>query len=228
MKILSLETATIAGSIAILDDCTGLIGEVRTDVKIVHAERLMPSIEWLLKTSKINIEEIDAFAVSIGPGSFTGLRIGLSTAKGFAYATGKPVVPVPTLDAFARTLPFCSHMICPLLDARKNEVYAALYKWEEGFLQKILPETAMHPEQLMEEINEPVVFMGDGIGKYRDLITNSLKTNAIFAPPSRMSPSATTIAEIAIEKIKQGIVTDPVSLIPFYIRKSEAEVNWKG
>ncbi len=228
MKVLSLETATVTGSIAILDDHTGLIGEVRTDVKIVHAERLMPSIEWLLHTSRISIEEIDAFGVSIGPGSFTGLRIGLSTAKGFAYATGKPIVPVSTLDAFARTLPFCSHMICPLLDARKNEVYAALYKWEEGLLRKIFPETALHPEQLLKEINGPVVFMGDGVGKYRELITDSLKTDAIFAPPSRMSPSASTVAEIAIEKIKQGIVTDPVSLTPFYIRKSEAEVHWKG
>ena len=96
MKVLALETATVTGSIAILDDQTGLVGEVRTDVKIVHAERLMPSIEWLMDTSRIPVEEIDAFAVSIGPGSFTGLRIGLSTAKGFAYATGKPVVPVPT------------------------------------------------------------------------------------------------------------------------------------
>lgn len=228
MKVLALETATVTGSIAILDDQTGLIGEVRTDVKIVHAERLMPSIEWLLDTSRIPIEEIDAFAVSIGPGSFTGLRIGLSTAKGFAYATGKPLVPVPTLDAFARTLPFCTHIICPLLDARKNEVYAALYKWEEGLLKKILPETAIHPETLVKEINGPVVFMGDGARKYRKLITDVLKDKAVFAPPSRMSPSASTIAEIAIEKIRQGIDTDPVSLTPLYIRKSEAEVNWKG
>src|SRR4030066_1575979 len=102
MKILAIETATVAGSIAIVDDSAGLIGEVRMDVKVVHAERLMPSIEWLLKASGIQINDIDAYAVSIGPGSFTGLRIGLSTAKGFSYATGKPVVPVPTLDAFAR------------------------------------------------------------------------------------------------------------------------------
>ncbi len=228
MKVLALETATVTGSIAILDDQTGLIGEVRTDVKIVHAERLMPSIEWLLDTSRIPIEEIDAFAVSIGPGSFTGLRIGLSTAKGFAYAAGKPLVPVSTLDAFARTLPFCAHAICPLLDARKNEVYAALYKWEKGLLKKILPETAINPEQLVKEINGPVVFMGDGTRKYRQLITDVLKDKAIFAPPSRMSPSASTIAEIAIEKIRQGIDTDPVSLTPFYIRKSEAEIKWKG
>lgn len=228
MKILAIETATVAGSIAIVDDAAGLIGEVRVDVKIVHAERLMPSIQWLLNASNVLIKEIDAFAVSIGPGSFTGLRIGLSTVKGFSYAAKKPLIPVRTLDAFARTLPFCSHMICPVLDARKNEVYAALYKWEENNCVKVMPETALSPEELVKRIDEPVVFMGDGIKKYRELIDAGLKENAIYAPSSKMSPSASTVAEIAIETINQEIHTDPVSLVPFYIRKSEAEVNWKG
>jgi len=108
MKILALETATIAGSVAIIDDNKGLIGEVRVDVKAAHSERLMPSVEWLLNASGLSINDIDAFAVSIGPGSFTGLRIGLSTAKGLAFSTGKPLVPVKTLDAFASTLVYCS------------------------------------------------------------------------------------------------------------------------
>jgi tRNA threonylcarbamoyladenosine biosynthesis protein TsaB len=228
MKILAIETATVAGSIAILDDMEGLVGEVRIDVKIVHAERLMPSIEWLLNSSMISAEEISAFAVSIGPGSFTGLRIGLSTVKGFAYASGKPVVAVQTLDAFARTLPFCSHVVCPMLDARKDEVYAALYKWESGAMKKIMPETAVSPGDLLKDMNGPVVFMGDGAGKYRGLITDTLKENAVFAPASRMSPSASTVAEIAVEKMKQGDIADTVSLVPFYIRKSEAEVRWKA
>ena len=110
MKILALETATIAGSVAISDDTSGLIGEVKINVRIAHAERLMPSIQWLLESSRVTIEEIDAFAISIGPGSFTGLRIGLSTVKGFAFATNKPVVSVPTLDAFARTLAISCHI----------------------------------------------------------------------------------------------------------------------
>ena len=129
MKILALETATLAGSIAIVDDRYGLVSEVRVNLKIAHAERLMPSIQWILDASRMSIDEIDAFAVSIGPGSFTGLRIGLSTAKGLSYAAKKPIVPVPTLDAFARMLPYCSYMICPLFDARRSQVYAALYTW---------------------------------------------------------------------------------------------------
>lgn len=228
MKILAIETATIAGSIAVHDDKAGLIAEVRVDVKVAHAERLMPSIEWLLKTSCVSIHDIDAFAVSIGPGSFTGLRIGLSTAKGFSYATGKPVVPVPTLDAFARTLPFCSYMICPLFDARKNELYAALYKWEGDVCRKVLPETAISPAELMKQIHERTVFMGEGAALYKEVISGTLRDNAVFAPASRMSPAASAVAEIAEEKLKQGIVADTVSLTPFYIRRSEAEIRWKG
>ncbi len=228
MKILAIETATVAGSVAVVDDNKGLIGEIKVDVKIAHSERLMSSVEWLLRASGISIEEIDALAVSIGPGSFTGLRIGLSTAKGLSYATNKPIVPVPTIDAFAASLPFCSHLICPMLDARKNEVYAGLYKWEGTLLRKILPATAINPGELLEQIRGPVVLMGDATVTYKTLIADILKTNAIFAPPSKMSPSASTVAEMAIEKINQGIITDPISLTPFYIRKSEAEIRWKG
>ena len=228
MKVLAIETATIAGSVAIIDDSAGLVGEVRMDVKVVHAERLMPSIEWLLKASGIQIDDIDAFAVSIGPGSFTGLRIGLSTAKGFSYATGKPVVPVPTLDAFARTLPFCSYIICPMLDARKNQVYAALYQWDGSVCNKIMAETAISPADLLNKISGTVVFMGDGVKIYGKLISDTLRDKAVFAPASRMSPSASAVGEIALEQLKQGNVADPVSLVPFYIRKSEAEAHWKG
>jgi tRNA threonylcarbamoyladenosine biosynthesis protein TsaB len=228
MKALALETATLAGSIAIVDDIEGLIGEVKVSVKIAHAERLMPSIEWLLKASGISIKEIDVFAVSIGPGSFTGLRIGLSTVKGFAFATGKPVVPVHTLDAFARTMPFCSHPVCPMLDARKNEVYAALYRWDNDCCVKIMPESSIKPEDLLKDVNGPVVFMGEGARIYKNVISDLLKAKAIFAPLSHMFPSASTVAEIAIENIKQGVTVDPVSLTPLYIRKSEAELKWGG
>lgn len=228
MKVLALETATLAGSIAIVDDAEGLISEVKVNVNIAYAERLMPSIEWLLNASGISIKEIDAFAVSIGPGSFTGLRIGLSTAKGFAFATGKPLIPVPTLDAFARTLPFCQTLICPMLDARKNQVYAGLYKWDNDRCNKIMPETAIKPEELLKNIIEPVVFMGEGSKIYKDLILELLKTKAVFAPLLNMSPSAATVAEIAIEKINEGTIVDPAGIIPYYIRKSEAEVNWQG
>ncbi|MBI4682436.1 MAG: tRNA (adenosine(37)-N6)-threonylcarbamoyltransferase complex dimerization subunit type 1 TsaB [Nitrospirae bacterium] len=228
MKVLAIETATLAGSIAIVDDAEGLIGEAGINVKIAHAERLMPSIVWLLGSSGISIKEIDVFAVSIGPGSFTGLRIGLSTVKGLAFATDKPIIPVPTLDAFARNIPFCRHLICPMLDARKNEVYAALYRWDNDGCTKIMPEIVISPGDLLKNISEPVVFTGEGSKIYKNLISELLETKAVFAPLSKMSPSASTVAEIAIEKVKQGIITDPVGLVPLYIRKSEAEIHWQG
>jgi len=227
MIVLALETATMTGGIAIVKD-NSLIGEIRTNVKIAHSERLMGSIDWLLKTSDISVNEISAFAISIGPGSFTGLRIGLCTVKGLAYATDKPVIPVPTLDAFARSLPLCSSPLCPMLDARKNEVYTGLYKWKDGECVKVTPERAVNPVDFLKEIKEPTVFAGDGATTYRDLIKDALKENALFLPPSRMYPSAATVAEIAIEKIRSGFVTDPVSLTPFYIRKSEAEMHSKN
>lgn len=227
MKILALETATLAGSIAIVDDSYGLISEVRVNLKIAHAERLMPSIQWLLDASRMVIDEIDALAVSIGPGSFTGLRIGLSTVKGLSYAAKKPIVPVQTLDAFARTLPYCSYMICPMFDARKSQVYAALYMWEKHECRKVMDEIAIELDTLLKNIHRPVVFLGDGAKLYRQQILDTLGDRAVFAPESRMSPSASSVAEIALEKIRNGESADPVSLTPFYIRKSEAELRWK-
>jgi tRNA threonylcarbamoyladenosine biosynthesis protein TsaB len=115
-----------------------------------------------------------------------------------------------------------------MLDARKNEVYAALYKWEGNECKKVEKERAIDPDKLFDMINEPVVLIGDGAKKYKQLIIDKLGDNAIFAPPSRMSPSASTVAELAGEKFRNGITSDPVTLAPFYIRKSEAEINWKG
>jgi tRNA threonylcarbamoyladenosine biosynthesis protein TsaB len=227
MKILALETSSMAGSIAIQND-NRLIAEVMLDIKVVHSERLMSSIEWLLKASLTSIEDIDAFAISIGPGSFTGLRIGLSTVKGLSYAAKKPIITVPTLDAFARRIAFSPYDICPMLDARKNEIYTALYRWRANALEKIILEMAISPRDFLSRIEGDTIFMGEGARIYKDLIKDILKTNAIFAPPHLMYPSASTVAEIAMEKLKRGEVSDPVGITPFYIRKSEAEIHWKG
>jgi tRNA threonylcarbamoyl adenosine modification protein YeaZ len=145
---------------------------------------------------------------SIGPGSLQP-EDRARTAKGFSYATGKPIVPVPTLDAFARTLPFCSYIICPILDARKNQVYAAFYKWNGSVCNKIMSETAISPADLLNKLSEPAVFMGDGVKSYGKLISDTLQDKAVFAPASRMSPSAATVGEIALEKLKQGLIADP-------------------
>ncbi len=217
----------MAGSVAITED-ERLVAEVMLDIKVVHSERLMSSIEWLLMASRISIADIDAFAVSIGPGSFTGLRIGLSTVKGLYYATKRPIIPVPTLDAFARRIPFSAYNICPMLDARKNEVYAGLYRWYGHGLKKVISEMAIAPDDLMDRVEGITIFMGDGARLYRRLIEERMRDDAIFAPPHLMYPSASTVAEIGVERLKRGEVADPVTLTPFYIRRSEAEIRWKG
>jgi tRNA threonylcarbamoyladenosine biosynthesis protein TsaB len=227
MIMLAIETATMTGGIAVVRDNL-LVGEARINVKIAHSERLMNAVEWLLKTVRLSVKDVDAFAVSIGPGSFTGLRIGLSTAKGLAYASDRPLIPVPTLDALARALPFCSLPICPMLDARKNEIYTGLYRWEGGTCIKLISETAVNPADFLREMRGLTLFTGDGAVLYRDMIQDILKEKALFATPAAIVPSAASVAEIALEKFRSGAVTDPVTVIPMYIRKSEAEIHWKA
>lgn len=228
MKILAIETSTMLGGIAITDELC-LIAEVRLNVKSTHSERLMTEIDHVLKQAGLSVSDIDVFAVAIGPGSFTGLRIGLSTVKGFSYATGKPIVSVPTLEALAWNFPYCGYPVCTMLDARKKEVYTALFKWEnEGFI-RLIDEVSIKVNDLLENIklfsSEKVVFTGDGALLYRDKIIEVMGEKAIFASPEKMVPSPSNVASIGIKKALKGEFSEPISLVPFYIRKSEAEIK---
>jgi tRNA threonylcarbamoyladenosine biosynthesis protein TsaB len=229
MKILAIETSTMLGGVALMDDSSGLIAEVRLNVKSTHSERLMTEIDHLLRQAGLKISDIDVFAVAIGPGSFTGLRIGLSTVKGFSYATGKPIVSVPTLEALAWNFPYCIYPVCTMLDARKKEVYTALFKWDkEGFL-RLIDEMSIKVDRLLEQmmpyIHGKVVFTGEGAHLYRDTIIEVMGEKAIFAPPEKMIPSPANVASIGIRKATKEEFSEPVSLIPFYIRRSEAEIK---
>lgn len=225
MKILAIETSTMLGGIAIMDE-ENLIAEIRLNVKSTHSERLMLGIDSALRLADLRISDIDVYCTSIGPGSFTGLRIGLSTVKGFAFATGRPVVAVPTLDAFAWNLPFSTYPVCPMLDARKKEVYTALYKWDGKDFEKIIPELSVRPDDFIRDIKGPVIFIGEGARIYRETILSIMGGDALFAPPDRDVPSASSVAHLGIKKAIRGEFSDPVSLTPFYIRKSEAEIKF--
>lgn len=225
MKILAIETSTMLGGIAILDETEGLIFESRLNVRTTHSERLMTEIDHALKQAGNKISDFDAFAVGIGPGSFTGLRIGLSTVKGFSFATGKPVVAVPTLEAFAWNFPYSIYPVCPMLDARKGEVYATVFKWRDGCFEKIVDEISIKPAELLRELDGPVVFAGEGAVLYRAVITGVIGDNAIFAPEHLMVPSPAGMAYLGLKKALAGDFSDPASLVPFYIRRSEAEVK---
>ncbi len=226
MNILGIETSTKTGSVAIVSE-DGVIAQYSLNIEVTHSERLMSTIERVLKDTGLAVSDIGGFAVAIGPGSFTGLRIGLSTVKGLALATGNPVAAVPTLLALAWNLPFSGYPVCPLLDARKNEVYAALYRFEGKALVQVLPEAAIPLSSLAQQVNAMTVFTGEGSRIYRTEIQRIFGNRAVFAPHSVILPSGATVAEIGLDMIKSGKLAEPDSLTPLYIRRPEAEVAWE-
>jgi tRNA threonylcarbamoyladenosine biosynthesis protein TsaB len=226
MKILSIETSTKVGSVAIMED-EHLIAEYILNVVSTHSERLLPSIDQILKDSQLTVRDIEGFAVSLGPGSFTGLRIGISTVKGLALAAEKGVVGVPTLDVLAHNLMFTRLLVCPLLDARKGEVYTALYQGDgSGRLEKLTPDLAIKPEELLTRIKEPVIFLGDGVEAYRDKLRSG-QDNCLFAPAYLNQPRASVLASLGLEKFRRGHIFKEDEIQPLYCRLAEAEIAWK-
>lgn len=227
MRLLAVETSTLTGAVALLDGRT-VVAESRLNVAVTHGERLLAAVDALLGAARWELGDVEALAVAVGPGSFTGLRIGVSTMKGLAFATGKPLVGVPTLDALAWTLPFAAHPVCPILDAKKDEVYTALYRTAEGRLERLSPYRAIAPaalaEELVREPGGPVIFLGDGVTPYADVLVRILGPSACLAPPACRLPSAATLGELAQQALERGEVADAATLVPFYVRRSEAEL----
>ena len=226
MKILALETSTKVGSVAITEG-EHLIAEYILNVISTHSERLLPSIDQILKDSKLSIREIDGFAISLGPGSFTGLRIGISTVKGLAFAAGKRVAGIPTLDVLAHNLAYTHCMVCPIIDARKGEIYTALYKGNgRGTLKKLTADLVLKPDDLLEMVKGPVIFLGDGAEVYQDKL-GSDKDDHFFAPVYLHQPRASVLAKLGLEKFKQGHMFKEEEIQPLYCRLAEAEIAWK-
>jgi tRNA threonylcarbamoyladenosine biosynthesis protein TsaB len=225
MRVLAVETATPLGSVSLVDE-GGVILERESGVAITHSTWLLPAIRDLLIEAQLSPGELDGFAVSVGPGSFTGLRIGLSTVKGLSLATGKPVVPVPTLDAMAELVPPCPHLICPLLDARKKEVYAALYRHLLGGpLHRQGDFLVLSPHALAHLIDEKVLFLGNGSDLYRELLVRLFGDKALFASANLRYPKAATVGQLGLRLLKQGCTEDLDGLEPLYVRPSEAELK---
>lgn len=225
MKILAIDTSSMVASAAVMDG-QKLLAEYIVNHKRTHSEQLMPIIEKVLESSGTGIREIDAIAVASGPGSFTGLRIGAATAKGLAHARGIKIVGVPTLDGLAFNLPHCQGIICPIMDARRNQVYTALYKWEAGGFYKLMPHCAIALSELLEELKrreERVVFLGDGVPVHRETIKEELGERAEFAPKNADRQRASSIAELALQALERGEGQDAEAFVPFYLRKSQAE-----
>ncbi len=224
MVVLGIETSSLHGGVALVGP-EGLIAEQVLNIEVTYSERLLPAIDRVLADAGLTVAELGGFAVAIGPGSFTGLRIGLSTAKGLAAASGLPLVGVPALRALAWSLPFCSYPICPILDARKGEVYCALFRWEQDALVQVMEDAALPPRALCERIAEPTVFLGDGVAAYADVLTGALGSRAIFPPPPLRGARPAATAALGRERLLRGERDDPAALVPRYLRPSEAELK---
>jgi len=225
--ILALENSSLCGSVAIVSP-GGCLAESSLTTTKTHSQRLLPAIQQVMADSGVSWQELSAIAVSAGPGSFTGLRIGLSTAKGLAMATGKPLISVSSLSTLACQLPWTTRLICPLLDARKQEVYAAFYRSDEdGIPRRSGAIEAITPEDLAQRINEDVIFIGDGAEIYREVLTKGVRGQASFANPAIFFLRAAALGASALVKWQRGEVLDTASTTPDYIRLSEAEINLK-
>ena len=233
MKILSIETATMLGGIAIMDSELGLIAERRLNVKATHSERLMPELEGMLEVAGVKVDDLNAIAVSIGPGAFTGLRIGLGAAKGLAFSAALKLVPVPTLEALAWCMPMSNRPVCAMLDARSGQVYAGLYDTDDHEKKMPVPiieaaavNATAFARSLSDEGHDEVIFIGGGALVYRDDILGSYKGKAVFAPEHLMVSSPAAVASLGLRMIESGMsLPDPIPLGPMYMRKSEAELK---
>jgi tRNA threonylcarbamoyladenosine biosynthesis protein TsaB len=225
MKLLAIETATMLGGVAIMEG-DRLVAESRLNIRVTHSERLMKEIDRVLRGTSMDISEIDVFGISIGPGSFTGLRVGLSTVKGLVYATGKKLVTAPTLEAMAWNIPFSEYQICPMLDARRKEIYTAVFRWSGGGFSRVINECTLSADELLKKIDAPTLFLGEGATLYRDKIQAALGDRALFGAPQHMMPSPSNVAFLCMRKAEEGEFSDALTVIPAYHRRSEAEIKF--
>lgn len=226
MYILGIETSTMTGSVAVIKE-EQLVVEYTLSSRITHTERLMSAIDHILKTASLDIHALDGIAVGIGPGSFTGLRIGVTTAKSIAYSLHKPVVAVPSLDALASQYLFTNILLCPMFDARKREVYTAFYRNTGATVERLSDYAVIAPDRLLHDIQEPVLFLGDGVCTYRRSLETALGARALFADAAHLFSRGSLIAKLGCNRLIAGESDDCFPLTPFYIRKSDAEIHWE-
>ncbi|HZK37596.1 MAG TPA: tRNA (adenosine(37)-N6)-threonylcarbamoyltransferase complex dimerization subunit type 1 TsaB [Clostridia bacterium] len=226
MKLLALDTSSLTATVALLDD-DKLMGEYTLNHKKNHSQKLMPMIEELLNSCSTKPGEIDVFAVSLGPGSFTGLRIGIATMTAMAQALDKEVVGVSTLEALAYNLFNIKGLICPIIDAQRDSVYTALYRWTDGNMAELMKQQIIDIHGLIDILkgkSERIFFIGDALERFGGNLKANLAQQFAVPPPRLLIPSASSVAEVAKIKIRENITTD---IVPIYMRKSEAEVQYE-
>ena len=229
MKILAIESASVTASCAVYEDKV-ILGEYTLNHKKTHSEKLMPLIEALMKELEIKIQDIDVIAISEGPGSYTGLRIGAAIAKSMAYAVNIPIANVPTTKSLAGNIYDLNKLIVPVIDAKGGRIYTGIYKYENGELVTVKEQFPCNIEELIEllnEYNEPVIFNGDGSVNYRSVIEEKLNSTANFAPEKFNYLNASTLAYMGFQMALKGELIKASDFSPQYLRLSQAERNKK-
>lgn len=237
MKILALDSSGLVAGVAVLEDGC-LLAEYTTNYKKTHSQTLLPMLEELRRMIELDMESIDAIAVASGPGSFTGLRIGAATAKGLGLALDKPIVEVPTLEGMAYNMCGTKDFVCPMMDARRNQVYAGIYAFEEDTapdesprLRVVEPQAALDVAELLAEVNavgrsnpgRRVIFLGDGVDIYRRIIEETVTVPYCFAPVHDRCQRPASVAALGAVYYRLGRFVAASEHCPEYLRKSQAE-----
>lgn len=221
MKILAINTATPCCSVTVVDE-TKITACFAVTSRQTHARQLLPLIDQALKSCRLTVGDLDGLAAVRGPGSFTGLRIGISTVKGLALAGNKPLAGISSLDALASPFTEYPGPVCALIDARKNEVYACWYRPGKNAMEKLTTETVLSPESAAMGQDGPCLFVGTGARAYRERIENTAKANARFAPAFQNDIRPEVIAHLAVECFQNNITDTPENFAPVYIRPPDA------
>lgn len=229
MKILAIDSSGMVASVAIIEDDI-LVAEYNVNFKKTHSQTLLPMLDEISKMIELDTSTIDAIAVAAGPGSFTGLRIGSATVKGLAQALGKPVVAVPTVDALAYNMYGSSALICPLMDARRNQTYTGIYEFvrknDRYYINVIEEQCAVDVGEIIDKLNNlnrEVVFLGDGVPVFCKQIEKELKVDHTYAPAFMNRQRAAALATLAKDYFEDGKQQTAAEFVPIYLRLSQAE-----
>lgn len=229
MKIIGLDSSGLVAGAAIVEDGI-LLAEYTTDYKKTHSQTLLPMLAQLKDMIELDLSSVDAIAIAAGPGSFTGLRIGAATAKGLGLALGRPLVEVPTLEGLAYNLWGTERLVCPLMDARRNQVYTGIYEFRrEGpdfTLQALKEQCAVDIHEILGQVNglgREVIFLGDGVSAYQDIVSAETTVPYAFAPASCNRQRASSVAALGAVYYAQGRTVAAAEHRPTYLRRSQAE-----
>ncbi|MCI7106843.1 MAG: tRNA (adenosine(37)-N6)-threonylcarbamoyltransferase complex dimerization subunit type 1 TsaB [Lachnospiraceae bacterium] len=225
MKILGLDSSGLVASVAVVED-DNLLGEYTINYKKTHSQTLLPMLDEVARMIELDLDSVDAIAVSAGPGSFTGLRIGSATAKGLGLALKKPIVSVPTVDALAFNLWGSPDVVCPLMDARRQQAYTGLYEFCDGEMKTILQECAIGIGEIVEKVNNigrRCAFLGDGVPVFADYLKQHLTVPYLLAPAHCNKQRAASVAVLGEILFAQGKEEDAAVHRPEYLRLSQAE-----